>query len=207
MAKPLVFDFEGSPVALSMNKVDRARLYGFKELKVLDEDGAPCELATLGDDGRKLVGRGGTGVGYLTADGNWCDRESLRPVNLEGETIVPVKSSFGSPIPLTKRVSVDQFLDHSIRLIYHLTPDDQPLPATLQEQLEAGEIFQFPYSYRGGLEADTGFLLANEQNDMFLLVGDGASIHFVGLQQAAAVAGAAEPADEPDADPMDFGMI
>lgn len=205
MPKPIVFEFESAPVTLSMNKVDRARLYGFKELRVLDESGEPCELATLGDDGRKLVGRGGTGIGYLTADGNWCDKEGLRPVNLEGETIVPVKSSFGSAIRLDTEVTFDQFLDHSIRLIYHLQPDDVPVPESLNQRLQQGAIFQFEYSYRGGLEADAGFLIANDKGEIFMLVGDGASIQFVGLGQSAAVT--TEPVDGQDADPMDFGMI
>ncbi len=207
MASPLVFDYEGTSVAMAMSKVDRARLYGFKELRVLDEDGQPCELATLGDDGRKLVGRGGTAIGYLSADGMWCEKADLRPVNLEGETIVPVKSSFGSPIVLDKAVTIEEFLDHSIRLIYHLVPESPTLPDSLRHRLDAGTIFRFDYSYRGGLEADAGFLIANEQGDCFLLVGDGGAINFVGLQQAAAVGGDTEPEDESDADPMDFGMI
>ena len=191
---------------MSMSKVDRSRLYGFKEMLVLDEEGDACELATLGDDGRKVVGRGGTGVGYLTADGNWCDRDSLRPVNLEGETITPVKSSFGAPIDLSERVTMDQFLDHSIRLIYRLEPRDAGLPDSLLGELQSGVIFRFDYSYRGGLEADAGFLISNEAGETFLLVGTGTEVHFVGLQQPASVR-VSEDDPTADPDPMDFGMM
>ena len=57
-----------------MTKVDRAKLYGYKELLVLDENGETCEMATLAEDGHTVVGKGGTGMGYLSADGQWCDK-------------------------------------------------------------------------------------------------------------------------------------
>ena len=49
MAKPLVFHFADRDISFQMSKVDRTKLYGFKELEVLDEDGQACELATLAE--------------------------------------------------------------------------------------------------------------------------------------------------------------
>ena len=72
MAKPLVFLFGDNEVAFTMSKVDRAKLYGYKELEVLDDEGRKCELATLAGDGRTVVARGGTGIGYVSQDGLWC---------------------------------------------------------------------------------------------------------------------------------------
>ncbi len=208
MAKPLIFEFDGAEIALRMNKVDRARLYGFKELLVLDEEGKPCDLATLAEDGRKVIGRGGTGIGYLTADGQWVSRDELRPVNLEGETIVPVKSSLGQTIRLDNVATMERFLDHSIRLVYFLEQDETPIPESLLETLRAGTIYEFEYSYRGGLVADAGFLLANDEGELFLLVGEPSEIHFVGLRQAAPVSTDDDaPASADDEDAMDFGMI
>ena len=46
-------------------KIDRSDLYGFKEVEVLDEHGQRCELATLADDGKTVVGRGGVTYAYL----------------------------------------------------------------------------------------------------------------------------------------------
>ena len=74
MAKPLVFQWGDNDLSFSLVKIDRSKLYGFKEVEVLDEDGNQCELATLADDGRTVVGRGGTGMGYIDADGRWCDK-------------------------------------------------------------------------------------------------------------------------------------
>ena len=118
MPRKLVFEFDGNSIAFEMQKVERSRLYGFKEIEVLDESGHKCELATLADDGKTLIGKGGTGVGYLTADGNWSNKEELKAVNVEGNEIKPVGSSFAAPIPLKIETTIDDYLNHNIRLIY-----------------------------------------------------------------------------------------
>jgi len=189
-----------------MHKVDRSKLYGFKELEVNDGEGDPCELATLADDGKTVIGKGGTGIGYLTADGLWCDKSNLTPVDIEGEKIEPVKSSFGTAIPLTETVTTEEFLNHNIRLCYIMKSEElcEPLMAKLKDN----QIFKFPYSYRGGLEADAGFLLMNMEQEVFFLVGDPTVVEFVGLQQAAPVAAEEETTeDKSDDGLMDFGMI
>lgn len=205
-AKPLVFEFEGTQAVFDMIKVDRSKLYGFKETEVLDDHGAACELATLAEDGRTVIGKGGTGIGYLSADGCWADKSELKPVDIEGEEILPVSSSFGTSIELTERVTLDQFLNHNIRLCYLMQAE--AVHDSLMKALTEGAIYSFPYSYRGGLEADAGFLLMNAENQVFFLVGDATVVEMVGLQQSASVT----PDDETDSDEsegglMDFGMI
>ena len=205
-SKPLVFEFEKTTVTFDMIKVDRSKLYGFKELEVTDDKGQPCELATLAEDGKTVIGKGGTGLGYLSADGLWCDKSNLLPVDIEGNKIEPVKSSFGTPIPLIETVTTDEFLNHNIRLCYLMNPEElcDPLMAKLKENA----IFHFPYSYRGGLEADAGFLLMNGEEQVFFLVGDPTAAEFIGLQQSAPVATDDEESDSDDEGGlMDFGMI
>lgn len=205
-SKPLVFQFEDSVVSFDMVKVDRSKLYGFKELEVNDGEGNPCELATLADDGKTVIGKGGTGIGQISSDGIWCDKTQLMPVDIEGEEITPVTTSFGTTIPLEQTATLDTFLNHNIRLCYIMESED--LHESLMEKLKNGTIFQFPYSYRGGLVADTGFLLLNSDGQIFFLVGDPTAVEFVGLQQAASVV--AETADETEDSEdslMDFGMI
>lgn len=203
MPRKLAFVFEGESFSFEMNKVDRSRLYGFKSLEVLDEDGAECELATLGDDGKTLIGKGGTGIGHITADGNWTHKDELKAVNVEGEEIKPVPSSFAAPISLETETTIEDYLNHNIRLIYVLSTAASA--EGLYKRLTEGVIFRFDYSYRGGLEADRGFLLMNKENEVFFLVGDPTNVDFIGLQQSAAVVADEEEvaADEL----MDFGMI
>ena len=180
------------------------RLYGYKELEVVDEHGVKCELATLAENGRTVIGKGGTAMTYLTVDRLWCERMELRPVNLEGEVIEPVASSFAAPIKLGDTISIQDYLNHNIRLLYCLVPDSVPLK--LLSKLQQGTIFCFEYSYRGGLEADTGFLLTNESGQIFFAVGDKSKVDFIGLQQSAAVASAESEGTDEDG-LMDFDMI
>jgi hypothetical protein len=208
MAKPLVFKFKGTEIPFQLNKVDRSKLYGYKDLEVLDEAGQKCDLATLGEDGRTIVGKGGTAIGYLSADGLWCNKQQLQPVDLEGQPISPVPSSFSQPIELTQTVSVEEYLDHSIRSIYAMEPDGEIADEELRQTLIGGTIYKFPYSYRGGLEADAGFLLANFEDQIFFAVGQQTKIQFIGLQQTAAIV-QEESGDDAsdDSDMMDFDMI
>ncbi len=203
MAKPLVFQWGDTDLSFTLAKIDRSKLYGYKEVEVLDEDGNRCELATLADDGRTVVGRGGTGIGYVDADGAWCEKSKLKPVDLEGDEIEPVASSFSAPIKLFETVTAEDYLSHNIRLVYHLGTEDET--DSLVDELRRGTIFSFPYSYRGGLEADAGFLLMGEEGNLFLAVGDPTNVEFIGLQQMAAMIAEEDEADETDL--MDFDMI
>jgi hypothetical protein len=203
VAKPLVFQWGDQDLSFTLTKIDRSKLYGYKEVEVLDEDGNRCELATLADDGRTVVGRGGTGMGYVDADGRWCEKSKLKPVDLEGNEIEPVPSSFSAAIILFETVAVDDYLSHNIRLVYQLETEDNI--DSLVEELQRDTIFSFPYSYRGGLEADAGFLLIGDDGNLFLAVGDPTKVEFIGLQQTAAVIAEEDEADETDL--MDFDMI
>src|SRR5262249_44599264 len=154
-------------------------LYGYKEELALDEHGRPCELATLCADGRTIVARGGRAIGFLSQEGEWLDKTELAPVDLEGQAIEPGPSSFAAPIPLGERATIDDYLAHNIRAVYALVPEGDA--AAVLGELAGGAIFKFAWSFRGGLVADVGFLLANPEGAPFLCVGQPTTIHFVGL--------------------------
>jgi hypothetical protein len=205
MPRTLSFNHGSNQIDFEMHKVDRSKLYGFKELLVLDEDGEACELNTLAEDGKTLIGKGGTGIGYVDADGNWIEKSNLTAVDLEGNQIDPVASSFSAPVELSDKADAEDLLNHNIRLIYRL--ESEALDESLEAALAEGAIFKFPYSFRGGLEADAGFLMHNDSGEIFFLVGDPSSVEYVGLQQAAATATEATGDDTSADDLMDFGMI
>lgn len=204
MPRTLSFTYNDQAIDFAMHKVDRSRLYGSKELLVVDDDGESCELHTLAEDGKTLIGKGGTGIGYVDADGNWIVKADLNAVDLEGEQVVPVKSSFGAPIALAEKATESEFLNHNVRLIYRL--ESEGLDEGLKKELDAGAIFKFPYSFRGGLVADAGFMLHNDAGEIFFLVGDPTTAEFVGLQQVASTVVEQTEASG-DEDMMDFGMI
>jgi hypothetical protein len=207
MAKPLVFLFGDQEVSLNLNKVDRSKLYGFKEVEAVDEHEEVCELATLADDGRTMIGRGGTGLCWLDADGSWCNKAALKPVDVNGDEIRPVPSSFSAPIKLFDNATPEDLLGCNIRLVYSLQAitEDANLAALLAE-LKRGTIFTFPYSYRGGLEADTAFLLNNEDGEAMLAVGNKTEFAFIGIQSQL-LADDAEDAIDEEEDSMSFDMI
>ena len=206
MAKPLVFQYRDRQISFDMTKVERAKLYGFKDTEVVDEEGKPCQLATLAQDGHTLISSGGAALGTLSPDGKWVEKSTLNPVDVSGKTIVPVPSSFASPIPLVEEATIEDYLDCAIRAIYVMQSSESL--EELGEELKNGKIFRFPYSFRGGLEPDQGFLLSNFEGKIFCAIGKPIKNEFLGLQQtAAAVMEEEAVVEEEESDPMDFGMM
>ncbi len=204
MAKPLVFQLGESEFSFAMNKIDRSKLYGFKEVEALDESDQKCDLATLAGDGCTLIGRGGTGLGWLDADGSWCEKSQLTPIDKDGSEIVPVPSSFSASIKLFDTATVEEYLEHNIRLVYSM--DALGESDELMSELNRGTIFRFPYSYRGGLEADTAFLLTNEGGEVMMSVGTPTQVEFIGMAAPAATVDESGGQDA-EVDLMDFDMI
>jgi hypothetical protein len=204
MARPLVFHYDGAELPFDLEKVDRSKLYGYVDVEALDPQGRRCELATLADDGRTLVGRGGTGVGMISQDGEWTERSKLKPVDPEGKPVAPVPSSYSAPVPLARKATVDEYLSHNIRGVYLLRSTADI--SALAQELREGTIFAFPYSFRGGLEADAGFLLADKEGRIFLAVGQPSRFRFVSLDQPAALTEETEE-DETEGEDVDFSMM
>jgi hypothetical protein len=207
MAKPLVLQYGGVDISFSMERTDRSRIYGYVAVEVLDEQGRRCELSTLADDGRTLVGRGGTALATLSVDGDWLERGQLKPVDLEGRPLVPVPSSLGTSIPLARKATIDEYLAHNVRSVYVLTAAADA--SALVRDLAGGTIYTFPFSFRGGLEPDAGFLLAGSDGTVFLALGQPTQSRFVGLDQAGAAVDEESPTEAAAAEEesLDFGMM
>lgn len=202
MAKPLVVSLGGSDFALNLNKVERSDLYGFIEVETLDEQGRKCTLATLADDGRTLIGTSGSALAMLSVDGEWLDKKVLRPVDNQGQAMTPVASSYSAPVPLQKTATIEEYLSHNIRSAYQVSSETDLEP--LMAELKKGTIFHFPYSFRGGLAPDAGFLLLAADGTPFVAIGGQTRLEFVGLQQ---VGTAEEEPEGDDDDSLDFSMM
>jgi hypothetical protein len=205
MAKPLILEFQGESINLALDKVERSKLYGYVETEVVDEAGKRCELATLTGDGHSIVGRGGAAIAYLSPNGLWRKKSELKPVDIQGKVITPVKSTFDAPVKLDKKATIDEYLSHNINSIYRLSPDEEH--AALKKELQNGTILQFPFSYRGGLEASTGFVLLGSDGNIFLCVGTPTAIEFVGLKATAPVVTDADTAPADEEDMLDFNLV
>jgi hypothetical protein len=204
MAKPLVLTFGGMEVPFALSKVERSDLYGFIETETLDEQDRKCFLATLADDGRSIVPSGGTALVTLSPEGNWLEKKTLTPTDNQGNRISPCASSYAAPCPLEKTASIDEYLSHNIRAVYQVSSEADFSP--LMDELQKGTIFQFPYSFRGGLEPDMAFLLLSADGTPFIAIGAATRLDFVGFDQTAAVVEEENPFDDDD-ESVDFGMM
>lgn len=206
MPRALILRHRGVELSFTIEKLDRTKLYGSVDVEAIDDQGRRCELATLASDGKTLLGKGGTAAAFLSQDGSWLDRGALKPVDAFGDPIVPVPSSFAAPVDLGDDTDVDDYLQHNIKSVYALTPSAHI--DSLRAELKDGKIYKFPYSFRGGLVADVGFLLANPEGEPFLAVGQPTRIHFLGLD-VLPVYEDEEPAEgaETGEDELDFGMM
>lgn len=205
MAKPLVFRYGKTELSFQLDKLDRDKLYGYIDTEALDGQSRACQLAILGSDGKTLVGRGGSALQYVDPDGNYCARATLKPVAPEGKPLTAVPSSFSAPIALEQRASVDEYLSHNVKSVYLLTP---PMGADdLLKELRAGAIYTFGFSYRGGLNPNVGFLLANSEGTPTLAIGQKANLSFVRLAELADPEEETVVEEGDSDDEMDFGMM
>ena len=209
MARKLDFEFGGAPFTVAIHKVDRSKLYGRVETETFDANDKECTLATLARDGRTIIPMGGTASGYINTEGLWVTRDELIPIDRDGKEISEVASSFSAPTVLTQEVDIDTFLDHPIRLAYRLDAETE-ISAALLGKLKTGAIYQFPFSYRGGIYFDPAFLMQGEGETLWMLIGQKSDIEFVGFEQAAICAARAEELGEDDSgetDAFDFDML
>ncbi len=205
MAKPLVLNFGGTDFPFQLSKVERSDLYGSVETETLDEQGRKCFLATLADDGKSIITSGGSAFATLSADGSWVEKKTLIPTDSQGNAIKPCPSSYAAPCPLETKVSIDDYLSHNIRAVYQVSCEVDMGP--LMDELKQGTIFQIPYSFRGGLEPDAGFLLLSADGTPFFAVGTPTKLEFVGFDQPAAVVEEEDPFADAEDDSLDFGMM
>jgi len=206
MPRNLTFVHDSEKFVCEINKVDRTKLYGTVSTETLDKDQRRCDLATLAYDGRTVISMGGTAIGYMNPQGEWLSRADLTAVDAEGTPIEEVESSFKVDLALDQEVSVEEFLDHSVRLIYYLKPEEGNT-GPCEQALADGKIFKIAFSYRGGTSVDPAFILSNEHG-MWLMITDSNRVDYASLAQAAVCARIEEPEEEEeDNEELDFGML
>lgn len=208
MPRSLAFSFKDSIFDAQIIKVDRTHLYGSVSVETATMEGERCNVATLAVDGKTLIPTGGTAMGYINPEGEWVDRDELQPVDLSGEPVDEVESSFDAPIKLDTECDADVFLDHSVRLVYRLKTDSE-LPKAIVKKLQSGTIYQFGFSYRGGVGYDPAFVLADNDDNIWMMVTTPNDVQAVGLEQAAICYGESleDDTEDEDTDSIDFNML
>ena len=184
-------------------RIDREKLYGSVEIEAFDEKGKPAEIKILAADGKTLIDKGGTALTTIDEDGNSVDRRNLTPVDSNGDEVETVESSFNLPNPL-KKASSEDYLSTLVKSVYVLTPPEGGDIEFLQDHLDSGQIYNFPFSWRGGVEYDNAFVLGS-RSSAFMVVGKPADLQFVRLNQEAVLDSVEEK--EISADEIDFETL
>ena len=219
MPRSLEFSYKGKSFNCQINKIDRRKLYGSVDIETLDMDGEVCRLANIASDGKTLVPYGGTAYGYMNPDGEWVCRKDITPVDYDGNKLEEVPSSFSHSIELQEKASIEEFLDHGIRLSYALSSvhpkdyeaeaaEDEPaMDKAFLKELAKGTIFKTEFSYRGGVDPDPAFIMQDNNDTVWMLIAENSQLEFVGLEQAGVVAATQEHDEEEGDDDLDFGML
>lgn len=203
MARPLVLVLDGVEYPVGITKVDRDKLYGRIEIEAFDEKGREAELRILAADGKTLINKGGTALATVTDKGDSVDRNDLVPITEDGEKIESVPSSFNQNNILAK-AEVDDYLLQIVKSVYLVSPFEDADISGLLDQVSAGEIYGFPFSYRGGVEYDSAYLIGSG-GDAFIVTGKQAELDFIKLNESSVLNNDEE--DEISVDDLSFDLM
>jgi len=202
MARELTFRIKKKEFKVSPVRVDRKKLYGWTEVVAQDANGDPCRIAGTDDSGTVIIPKGGTGLGIVSEDGEWVDRDELVAVDENGDPAKLHGSSFASVIDLTKKISANEFLDYSINVFYQLTDSDKNFVETIGR-----DIYFFEYCYFDGCEGYPAFIMiSNDGSTVFMLVGVKNVFEMLSLEQPGWIDEDDEGIVEIDED-IDFSLL
>ena len=182
MPRPFVLSLDGREFEIRIVKIDREKLYGRVEIEALDEKKNPAQLLVLAPDGKTLIDKGGTALATVDENGESISRADLVAVDEDGQKIETVPSSF-TQVNVLKRAKIEDYLSQLVKSVYVIEAVDQADAKYLQDHLAAGLIYNFDFSYRGGIEYDSAFVIGN-RSDAFMIVGRPAELEFVKLNQS-----------------------
>ncbi len=204
MARALNLSFEGNQVALSIQKLDRKKLYGFTQVEVKDDDGNKCQLASISEDGKHILPKGSVGYIYLNAKNEYVPSSSMKMVDRDGKPIEKILSSFDLENIELQTASIEDYLQMFVKAVYQLIPEGEETDLSgLLEALKKNKVLYFKFNYRTDYDNDDAFLLES-QGHVFMVIGRISPFEFIGLEKAVDEL-VAEDDDEDD--DFDFGML
>lgn len=203
MAQELTFIANGKSYVCAPKKVDRSKVYGSTEKVILDDNGNPCKAVSMDESGTIIIPKGGVALGIVNQNLEWVDRAQLMVVNMAGEKVDQIPSTFTTPINLDKKVSVEEFLDHTITTVYQLIGDYADLIELVKKEKE---IYYFNFNYRNSYDSSPAFLITNG-TDLFMLAGYKNDFEFLALQETSVIDAEEEETTETDDFDIDFSMM
>ena len=94
MAKQLDIRIDRRSFTVYPTKLERKKVYGWNELRVVTPNGTPCQQAGLNSDGVTIIPNGNIKNGMLSKDGLWMERSELIAFDANGNMAQAVSSSF-----------------------------------------------------------------------------------------------------------------
>jgi len=204
MPKNLKLSLDGNEFEVTLTKVDREDLYGTVEIEAFDEKGKPAVLKVLAADGKTLIEKGGTALAAVNEKGDSIERSELTAVDLDGMEITRVESSFNQVNEL-KKADVDSYLGLVVKSVYVLDAAEESDIEYLKQQLASKQMYIFPFSYRGGLDYDSAYIVGDEKNDAFMIVGKDGDLEYVKLNQTGVLSSNEE--QDISADDISFDLL
>ncbi|MBV8634199.1 MAG: hypothetical protein JO002_06890 [Burkholderiaceae bacterium] len=200
MAKSIILSLGEESSSFSFSRLDRAKLYGYKERQIVDTDGERCTSAYLTSDGAAIVPSGGLAMVYVDDGFSTIERSALKTVDDAGAELPIKPSTLGVAQALEGPVPEQRLLDHMIHTVYELSAEE--IGATLASELDAGKIFSAPFSYRDDYEMQTMFVLKGD-GALFALIGEPNRFDFLRHDAAPVELESAEDESEE----LDFSMM
>lgn len=202
MAKAIEFKAGDIKFAATLTKIDRDKVYGFIELKVIDDKGNLCSLGNLLDDGSTIVLNGATAMKTVDESNKELDKKTLKVVCQDGIDAVLVPASYDQEVDL-QQASLDDLFNLEIMAVYQLGFEDENQKNNSLVYFSDGKVARFKFNYRPDYEGADAILLANPSG-LFALTGS--LINFPYLENIQVVQ-VAEIEEEPEVEEMDFGML
>ena len=127
MAKQLDIRINGRSFSVAPVKLERKKIYGWNEMRVVTPDGELCQQAGLNSDGITIIPAGNIKTGMLREDALWMERSELIAIDAYGNKVKAIPSSFDTGIDLMEKTSVEDMLDHNLASVYQMTGDEAML--------------------------------------------------------------------------------
>ena len=204
MAKAIQFIAGKLKFAASLTKIDRDKVYGFIDVKVNDDNGSPCILGSLLDDGRTLVLNGATAIKTVDSSFNELDKTELKVVYQDGKDAVLVPSSYEGEINLTE-TTFDDLFNLEITSVYQLDFEDLAVKTLVNDFLADGKVFRFVFNYRADYEGADAILISNPAG-IFALTGRIIDFSYLENKLTKVTENLVEETIEEDEE-IDFGML
>jgi hypothetical protein len=203
MAKNLIFKCGDQQYAFDVTKLDRSKLYGWKEVKAFDPDGYECQKIDIDESGTFMIPSGGKAIASLDSIGNWVNKSDLVAVDKDGFEAQLVESSYSAPIELQDTVTWEEFLDHSIEYVYVLT-SEQSSDSMIANVKNLNGVYTFGYNYRTDYESSPAFIIESKDS-LYMLIGTKLEFKYVGLDESVDVVSNDDEISVDDE--IDFGMM